>query len=65
MVAIIGMSKCYDQERQTNKAIMILEEALVKTGSLKQSTTQADLAKRISKDLIEIYMKVAEDYEKA
>ena len=31
VMAMIGMSKCYDQERQTNKAIAILEEALVKS----------------------------------
>ena len=63
VMAMIGMSKCYDQERQTNKAIAILEEALVKSNELKAAIRE-DLAKKISKDLIDIYMKVADEYEK-
>lgn len=64
-MAIIGISKCYDQERQTSKAIAILEEALAKAGDLQKSSIKEDLVKRISKDLIDIYMKVAEDHERA
>lgn len=59
------MSKCYDQEKQTDNAIRILEDALIKARELKKSISQEDLIKKISKDLIDIYMKLAEDYEKS
>jgi tetratricopeptide (TPR) repeat protein len=61
---MVGMGKCYDQEHRTEKAIHVLEESLAKAKEIDGESERGNLVRTISKDLIEIYMKEAEQHER-
>lgn len=64
VVAMIGLGKCFDQEHRTDEAIDILEGSLGVAEEIDNEAERANMIKTISKDLIDIYLKVAEEHEK-
>ena len=64
LIALLGLGKCFDQEHEKDKAIEILEEAFDNACILEDEEQRLELVKLIGKELIEIYIKKAEEFEK-
>lgn len=64
VVAMVGMGKCFDQEHRIDQAIEMLEASLRTAAEIENESERTNMTKTISKDLIEIYLKVAEQHEK-
>ena len=62
VVAMVGLGKCFDQEHRTDQAIEILEGSLQTADEIDNEPERLNMTKTISKDLIDIYMKVAEQH---
>lgn len=62
VVAMVGLGKCFDQEHRTDQAIEILEGSLHTADEIDNEPERLNMTKTISKDLIDIYMKVAEQH---
>jgi hypothetical protein len=61
LIALLGLGKCFDQISKNNEAIELLEDAFDMACFLDDKSKRVEMTKLIGKELIEIYIKKAEE----